>query len=109
MHHLLTTTYHMLKNGTTDTDLGADHFDRRPKDPKVKRRTTQFARMGLRVEITPLSAAACGPHQYRQPRTVKGYCARAGLRPRTTSPSFSSGEASLAWKCRFILSRMPLE
>jgi hypothetical protein len=27
---LLTTIYHMLKDGTPFADLGADHFDRRP-------------------------------------------------------------------------------
>jgi transposase len=55
---ILTTIYHMLKNGTTYMDLGADHFDRRSKDVKVKRLTTQLTKMGFRVEITPLPAAA---------------------------------------------------
>ena len=55
---ILTTIYHMLKNGTTYTDLGADHFDRRSKDAKVKRLMAQLTKMGLRVEITPLPAAA---------------------------------------------------
>jgi transposase len=55
---ILTVIYHMLKNRTTYADLGANHFDRRSKDAKVNRLTTQLAKMGFRVEITPLAEAA---------------------------------------------------
>ena len=55
---ILTVIYHMLKNGTTYADLGANHFDRRSKDAKVNRLTTQLAKLGFRVEITPLAEAA---------------------------------------------------
>jgi transposase len=55
---LLTTIYHMLKNGTEYQDLGSDHFDRRSKDAKAKRLTAQLAKLGFDVRITPLPAAA---------------------------------------------------
>jgi transposase len=34
---LLTTMYHVLKDGTQFQDLGADHFDRRSQDVRAKR------------------------------------------------------------------------
>jgi transposase len=53
---LLTTIYHMLKDGTEYHDLGSNHFDRRSKDVKVKRLAAQIA--GFDVRTTPLPAAA---------------------------------------------------
>jgi transposase len=38
---LLTTIYHMLKDGTQFQDLGADHFDRQPKEVRAKRLVVQ--------------------------------------------------------------------
>jgi transposase len=55
---LLTTIYHMLKNGTAYKDLGADHFDRRPVELKAKHLTAQLARLGYEVQLTPLATAA---------------------------------------------------
>jgi len=53
---ILTTVYHMLKNGTQFEDLGADHFDRRSKDVRAKRLVTQLAKLGFYA--TPLVQAA---------------------------------------------------
>jgi transposase len=39
---MLTTIYHMLKDGTQHPDLGADHFDRRSNDVKAKRLVAQL-------------------------------------------------------------------
>jgi transposase len=50
---ILTTVYHMIKDGTEFRDLGADHFDRRSKDLKVKRLVTQLAQLGLDAKLTP--------------------------------------------------------
>lgn len=55
---LLTTAYHMLKDGTDYEDLGADHFDRRSKQSKTNRLVKQLARLGYDVQISPLAAAA---------------------------------------------------
>jgi|KBSMisStandDraft_5_1062788.scaffolds.fasta_scaffold248477_1 transposase len=55
---LLTTIYHMLKDGTVYQDLGADHFDRRSKQTKTNRLINQLASLGYDVQITPLPNAA---------------------------------------------------
>jgi transposase len=55
---ILTTIYHMLKDGTDYHDLGADHFDRRSKQTKTNRLVKQLANLGYDVQITPLSALA---------------------------------------------------
>jgi len=55
---LLTTAYHMLKDGTDYQDLGADHFDRRSKQSKTNRLVKQLASLGYDVQISPLAAAA---------------------------------------------------
>jgi len=55
---ILTTVYHMLKNGTQFEDLGADHFDRRSKDVKAKRLVAQLARLGFGANLVPLALAA---------------------------------------------------
>ena len=55
---LLTTIYHMLKDGTQFQDLGADHFDRRSKDVRAKRLVTQLANLGFDAKITPFAQAA---------------------------------------------------
>jgi hypothetical protein len=44
----------MLKNGTSFKDLGADHFDRRSKELKVKRLVTQLAGLGFDAKLTPI-------------------------------------------------------
>ena len=55
---ILTTVYHMLKNGTQFEDLGADHFDRRSKDVKVTRLVAQLAKLGFDAKLAPLAQAA---------------------------------------------------
>ena len=55
---LLTTIYHMLKDGTQFHDLGADHFDRRSKDVRAKRLVAQLANLGFNAKLTPLAQAA---------------------------------------------------
>ena len=55
---LLTTIYHMLKDGTQFQDLGADHFDRRSKEVRAKRLVGQLANLGFEAKLTPLARAA---------------------------------------------------
>jgi transposase len=55
---LLTTIYHMLKDGTQFQDLGADHFDRRSKDVRAKRLVAQLANLGFDTKLTPFAQAA---------------------------------------------------
>ena len=55
---LLTTIYHMLKDGTQFQDLGANHFDRRSKDVRAKRLVAQLANLGFDAKLTPFAQAA---------------------------------------------------
>jgi transposase len=55
---MLTTVYHMLKDGTVYQDLGADHFDRRSKQTKTNRLVKQLVNLGYHVQINPLPEAA---------------------------------------------------
>jgi transposase len=55
---MLTTIYHMLKDGTPFQDLGPDHFDRRSKDVKVNRLVKQLATLGFDAKLTALPQAA---------------------------------------------------
>ena len=55
---ILTTIYHMLKNGTAYRDLGVDHFDRRNKQTRANRLLRQLASLGYDVQIKPLADAA---------------------------------------------------
>ena len=54
---MLTTIYHMIKDGTEFRDLGADHFDRRSKHVKAERLVTQLARLGFDAKLTPVAQA----------------------------------------------------
>lgn len=53
---LLTTVYHMLKNGTLYQDLGAEHFDRRAKQHKVSMLLHRLQNLGYNVQIEPMAA-----------------------------------------------------
>jgi transposase len=53
---LLTTIYHMLKDGTCYQDLGNDHFDRRARPAQTKRLVARLENLGYAVQITPLAA-----------------------------------------------------
>ena len=54
---ILTTIYHMLKNGTAYQDLGADYFDRRTAEAKAKHLVSQLAKLGYKAELQPLNLA----------------------------------------------------
>jgi len=53
---LLTTIYHMLKNGTLYQDLGPDHFDQRAKQKHVMRLISKLENLGYDVQIAPRAA-----------------------------------------------------
>jgi hypothetical protein len=55
---MLTAIYYMLKDGTEHQDLGADHFDRRSTEIKVRRLAAQIAKLGYAVDLRPLPEAA---------------------------------------------------
>jgi transposase len=55
---MLTAIYHMLKNGVEHHDLGADHFDKRSTDIKLKRLVAQLAKLGYQAQLQPLAEAA---------------------------------------------------
>lgn len=50
---ILTAAYHILKNGTTYLELGADHFERRDKARITKRLIRRLEDLGLSVEVKP--------------------------------------------------------
>ena len=56
---MLTAIYHMLKDGTEHQDLGADHFDRRSTEIKVKRLAAQIKKARLRGRDTPAPRSRC--------------------------------------------------
>src|SRR3979409_395762 len=51
---MLTTIYHMLKDGTQFQDLGAHHFDRRPPEAKARHLVAQLTKLGYTVQLQPL-------------------------------------------------------
>ncbi|MBV8771594.1 MAG: IS110 family transposase [Deltaproteobacteria bacterium] len=53
---ILTTVYHILKDGTQFRDLGPDHLDGRSKELKVKRLVTQLARLGFDAKLVELAS-----------------------------------------------------
>jgi transposase len=53
---ILTTAYHMLKNGTVYQDLGASYFDNRAKDKQALRLISRLKNLGFEVQIKPLAA-----------------------------------------------------
>ena len=55
---ILTTIYHMLKDGTQFHDLGADHFDRRSKEVKAKRLVAQLSKLGFNAKLSPHTKVA---------------------------------------------------
>ena len=54
---ILTTIYHMLKDGTLYKDLGPNHFDQRTKERQKNRLVQRLADLGYAVELAPLSAS----------------------------------------------------
>jgi transposase len=55
---ILTAVYHMLNDGTSHQDLGADYFDRRSPEVKARRLVAQLSRLGFEVQLQPLAQAA---------------------------------------------------
>ena len=52
---ILTTIYHMLKDGTLYQDLGANHFQSRSKGQQTKRLVKRLADLGYDVALTPVT------------------------------------------------------
>jgi transposase len=55
---ILTTAYHILKDGTFYKDLGPGHFDSRAKTAQTKRLVSRLQNLGYSVQIAPISEAA---------------------------------------------------
>jgi transposase len=55
---ILTTVYHMIKDGTEFRDLGPDHFERRSNNARIKRLVSQLAGLGFDATLTPVAHAA---------------------------------------------------
>lgn len=53
---LLTTIYHMLRNGACYHDLGANHFDQKAKAKHVQRLVIRLENLGYEVQILPKAA-----------------------------------------------------
>ena len=51
---ILTTIYHMLKDGTMYQDLGPNHFDQRTNERQKNRLIQRLANFGYAVELAPL-------------------------------------------------------
>jgi transposase len=56
-HSILTITYHLLKHGTTYSDLGADHFDRIARDRILRYHVKRLEGLGYKVALTEQDAA----------------------------------------------------
>jgi hypothetical protein len=52
---LLTTAYHMLKNGTVYQDLGANHFEK-DKERQIARLVKGLGKLGFEVKLQPKAA-----------------------------------------------------
>jgi len=55
---IITAVYHMLNNGTSHQDLGADYFDRRSPEARARRLVARLSRLGFEVRLQPLAEAA---------------------------------------------------
>ena len=55
---ILTSAYHMLKDGALYQDLGADHFDKRAKSRQTASLVSRLQNLGFAVQITPIAEAA---------------------------------------------------
>jgi transposase len=53
---MLTSAYHMIKNGLFYQDLGADHFERRTKPTQIKRLFAKLQALGFLGEVKTLAA-----------------------------------------------------
>jgi len=57
-HHILVAAYHMLKKHEPYHDLGATYFDERHKGKLINTMSKRIEKLGYRVTIEPLPAAA---------------------------------------------------
>ena len=55
---ILTTVYHMLRDGTFYLDLGADHFNRATAEVQANRLIRRIANLGFACTLTPLRQEA---------------------------------------------------
>ena len=53
---MLTSIWHMIRNGTFYQDLGADHLQRSAKPSQIKRLVAKLQGLGYEVEIKPQAA-----------------------------------------------------
>lgn len=53
---LLTSIYHMLKNGVSYADLGPEHFNNRSRKSHANRLVRQLQRLGYTVDLNPTKA-----------------------------------------------------
>ena len=53
---MLTSIWHMIRNGTSYQDLGPDHLQQRNKPTQAKRLLARLQSLGYQVEIKPLAA-----------------------------------------------------
>jgi transposase len=53
---ILTTAYHMLRNGTLYQDIGADHFHRNDKAAQTNRLVKRLRNLGYTVDLSPMAA-----------------------------------------------------
>jgi transposase len=56
-HSLLVTIYHMLRNDTDYTDLGANYFVKRNNEAAKRRSIKELERLGYKVTLEPVDAA----------------------------------------------------
>jgi hypothetical protein len=79
---LVTTIYHMLKDGTQFQDLGGDHFDRRSKEVRAKRLVTQLAKLSFDASSRALpkwpEIVAMLQSKRRSSRHLNHVCGSAG-------------------------------
>jgi transposase len=55
-HTILVITYHLLKNGTTYTDLGGDYFDQRDRQAVERGLIRRLEGLGYKVSLDPIAA-----------------------------------------------------
>ena len=57
-HSILIIAYHIIQKGTEYVDLGANYFDERKQEIVQKQLIKRLEKLGLKVTVEPLSAAA---------------------------------------------------
>lgn len=60
-HAMVTAVYHMLSDGQTYRDLGADFFEKRDRDRLAESLARRLENLGFEVELRPLAAACPAP------------------------------------------------